>query len=150
MAELSSIKVIRCHLIRCRRWQLIVGSVLRLTKRKLTKQEIRDACKIAKHLKMEAYEIGRELHLEEAADWEEELKKIWTQEDLLKVFEAIDLKDYEAWMQRYINPSYHYHYNDLDTKTADLLKLVEKINGIPQLWEIGMIGLCRSRSSMDN
>jgi hypothetical protein len=145
MAELSSIKVVRCDLLKCRRWQLIAGSVLRLTAHTmneyLTKQELEDAYKIAKHLKMGAKEIGSELHLEAAADWEEELKKKWTLENLFKIFEAIGLKDHEAWIQRYIKPSYQYHYpNDLNPMMADLQLLVRNINGDPMLWELSMLG----------
>jgi hypothetical protein len=64
-------------------------------------QAMIDACKIALHLKMGVKVIDGKLHLEEAADWEAEQAKKWTQEDLFQAFQAIDLKDIQAWMNKF-------------------------------------------------
>jgi hypothetical protein len=94
-------------LISCQRWFKIIGTVLivRLTRYDnviyLSSQDMKDACKIAKHLKMGVKEKDGEIYLEEAIDWRLEYHKIWLQEDLIKIFKVIGLEDLEAWKKKY-------------------------------------------------
>jgi hypothetical protein len=67
----------------------------------LSPQDAEDACRIAKHLKMEVKEKDGEVYLEEAAEWDTEYNKIWLEEDLQEVLKAIGLEDLEAWKKKY-------------------------------------------------
>jgi lambda repressor-like predicted transcriptional regulator len=153
MAEKTiSITTIRCDTYKCVRWLRIIDAVLVPDKRielngNLSEQDVKDMNKIAKHLKMEAKVIGRELHVEEAADWEAELKKNWTQEDLLKIFEILDLKDHEAWVRRYIDPLYQYNSSYQVTVAYNII--VQTINGYPLYWnDVFIRRVCKPKLSI--
>jgi hypothetical protein len=93
---------------RCDRWFRITDMVLiaGISRCKevihLLPQDAEDACGIAKHLKMGVKEKDGEILLEAAADWFiEQHFKIWLEEDLHKVLNAIGLEDLEAWKKKY-------------------------------------------------
>jgi hypothetical protein len=93
---------------RCNRWLSIISTVLivKLSNNPRTihllPQDVEDACRIAKHLKMGVKEKDGEIYLEEAADWRREYNfKIWLEEDLMQVLKAIGLEDLEAWKKKY-------------------------------------------------
>jgi hypothetical protein len=90
------------------RWFRIIGTVLNIELSiymnviHMLPQDVEDACRIAKHLKMGVKEKDGEIYLEEAADWFAELyNKIWLEEDLHKILKAIGLEDLEAWKKKY-------------------------------------------------
>jgi hypothetical protein len=93
----------------CSRWTNIVSVVLLVMLPDedegnvihMLPQDVEDACRIAKHLKMGVKEKDGEVHLEEAADWYTENNKIWLEEDLQEVLKVIGLEDLEAWKKKY-------------------------------------------------
>jgi hypothetical protein len=102
---------------RCNRWLSIISTVLivKLDDNNpriihLSPQDVEDACRIAKHLKMEVKEKDGEIHLKEAADWRREYNfKIWLEEDLHKILKAIGLEDLKAWKKKYNIITYNKH-----------------------------------------
>jgi hypothetical protein len=91
----------------CERWFRVIGTVLNVELSNCIKvihmssQDVEDACRIAKHLKMGVKEKDGEIHLEEAADWYTEYSKLWLEKDPHKVLKAIGLEDLEAWKKKY-------------------------------------------------
>jgi hypothetical protein len=92
---------------RCDHWYRIISTVLivglpsDLEAIHLLPQDMEDACRIAKHLRLRVKEKDGEIYLKGAADWITVYGKIWLEEDLHKIIKAIGLEDLEAWKKKY-------------------------------------------------